>query len=110
MTPEEAKSLKPGDVVLLRAVVHPNQDGSEGQLVVKPLRDEGEGRWFVATTFIHSVLPRPLEVGDRVKHDEFGEGVLRYVEGDEAVMRVDPTPTFEGLFCVTLSELERVSQ
>ena len=108
MTAEEARTLRVGDVVLVRAIVQ--ADFSKARYVPMATDDEAPCNFNVYPDAIHSVLPRPLEVGDRVKHDEFGEGVLRYVEGDEAVMRVDPTPTFEGLFCVTLSELERVSQ
>lgn len=65
MTPEEARSLRVGDVVLVRAIVQ--ADFSKARYVPMATADEAPCNFNVYPDAIHSVLPRPLEVGDRVK-------------------------------------------
>lgn len=77
MTEEEAKALKAGDRVLVVATLAGKYKDCEHNYVVN-------GQFFrAAPDFIHSVLPRPLEVGDRVGV----VGVEERLAADEGAIR-----------------------
>lgn len=72
-TKEQIDALKPGDRVLVEATVLP--DRADGDIMVRvPSCLDGhatEPFWISAPT-IHSILPREIKVGDRVR-DRTGE-------------------------------------
>jgi hypothetical protein len=78
MTEEEAKNLKVGDLVLVRCRV---EDGGAHSARVSP--DDGDNDTVrVLFHAIETVLPRPLEVGDRVRALAGGQGrILALHEG-----------------------------
>ena len=84
MTPDEAKSLRKGDHVLVRMVVN-SVDVDDPN---RPI-EIGDDYWPLVEDII-SVEPRPLEVGDRVVYEDgYTTGELRAVEGDFAWVKCD---------------------
>lgn len=102
MTPEEAKKLVAGDVVLVRAVVE--RIGESDLVILNTL----VGRAPVALDSIHSVLPRPLAVGDRVNTSLGAEtGQIVAIMREEAC--VDVGADDGGLIVFDLADLERAT-
>lgn len=100
MTEDEAKKLVVGDVVLVRCMVE--RIGKDGMVILETL----VGRAPVAASTIHSILPRPLAVGDRVKgvEEDAATGSLLALDGDWGWVLCDD----DGEPCsYRLSELER---
>ncbi len=107
MTEEEVKRLVEGDVVLVRAeVVGVEKRGGWGTSTVRVQADDAQC-YFVAPD-IHSVLPRPLAVGDRVTVNG-ATGELVAVRGDYgwAILRHDNVGLSDAGSLWKLSDLER---
>lgn len=82
MTPDEAKSLRKGDVVLVRLKFLDWEIPGVRAHMTSP---EGFGYHYVDVQFLSSVEPRPLEVGDGVTTaDSTLVGEIRAIEGQDA--------------------------
>ena len=65
-TEEQIKALKPGDRVLVEATISTSEPDKVGDLVVRGLNASGYS--FVHASVIHSILPREIKVGDKVRY------------------------------------------
>ena len=85
MTPEQASRLRKGDRILVEMVVVDADPVDMAQPVRAVLRECSAYGFWPAPSQIHSILPRPLEAGDRVRDvkDDF-EGTIIAVANDEA--------------------------
>ena len=106
MTPEQASKLRKGARILVEMVVGPPPPnlGAWAETVVLA-GVAGEMARPIPMSAIHSILPRPLEAGDRVRDvkDDF-EGTIIAVANDEAwVCWLGSDTTVEPL-----SDLQRV--
>lgn len=80
MTEDEAKGLRPGDMVLIAIAVKEVQQLTH-TVLIRTKAPSGQCFAF-SPEEIHGVLPRPLEVGDRVRNRNGGTGtVLAIHEG-----------------------------
>lgn len=103
MIPEQASKLRKGDRILVEMVV--SWDAREPYIAAYGASGSSLGAITVDPADIHSILPRPLEAGDRVRVDGSGAvGEIRFVAGNEAWVRwEDMDQTIEPL-----SDLQRV--
>jgi len=87
MTPEQAAKLRKGDRILVEMVVGPSPPnlGAWAETVVLAAA-AGEMARPIPMRAIHSILPRPLEAGDRVTGNWTGSllGRVIAVDGDYA--------------------------
>lgn len=93
---EQFDSLRPGDRVLVEATITSGAQGSDHRAT---------GSWgviWLAAHDIHSILPRQVRVGDRVKTGtSIGTALVVHVDGGAAMLRDD-----FGHFIGKVSDLE----
>jgi len=109
MTPEQAAKLRKGDRILVEMVVGPSPPnlGAWAETVVLAAA-AGEMARPIPMRAIHSILPRPLKAGDRVKGkmaDSFLGQVIA-VDGDVGWVRW--ADGYQGLH--PFSDLQRVEE
>lgn len=81
-TEEQIKALKPGDRVLVELEVSGRLD-ADGDLRVTIPYTGDTCQEHVLTSRIHSILPREIKVGDRVRHRVTSRSGLLLAVGDE---------------------------
>lgn len=117
MTPEQASKLRKGDRILVEMVV--SGDNFAPRVAAHLSSLSPVGALFVDPTDIHSILPRPLEAGDRVEwhlapnKTVLAEGQIIAVHGGEAwvcwaTAGYPPPDSLRPDRVMLLSDLQRV--
>lgn len=108
MTPDEVKGLKPGQECLIRATYKGPLSGDSYRFAVKaeePIEDHDV--WTTAEN-IHSVLPDPIKVGDRVM-DKSGHGGIWQLRGIDGEFAWCWGETSQQHATLTLADLEHLN-